>query len=224
MRIRTVKIWLSRGWYRIVCSVSLLLLPLLCGKSDVFAATYPAQQEVGDTASVKKGDVITGVVRKKDGTPFPGVKISQSFHNIMPGVSLSPDESNYRPVAVTDENGVYSITVSDPKECFYFYYPNYVIEYFYLNRKNHDVILFDKAADFDKEYGTNETSAKKKLQDATAPGMVIMTAYGSPKYKGASGIQYYDVKKDTTLSRLTQEMMDKVRAYELEQEKAKQKK
>ena len=224
MRIRTVKIWLSRGWYRIVCSVSLLLLPLLCGKSDVFAATYPAQQEVGDTASVKKGDVITGVVRKKDGTPFPGVKISQSFHNIMPGVSLSPDESNYRPVAVTDENGVYSITVSDPKECFYFYHGDYVIEYFYLNRKNYDVILFDKAADFDKEYGTSERSEKKKLQDATAPGMVIMTAYGSPKYKGASGIQYYDVKKDTTLSRLTQEMMDKVRAYELEQEKAKQKK
>lgn len=223
MRIRTIKIWLSRGWYRIVCSVSLLLLPLLCGKSDVFAATYPAQQEVGDTASVKKGDVITGVVRKKDGTPFPGVKISQSFHNIMPGVSLSPDESNYRPVAVTDENGVYSITVSDPKECFYFYYPNYVIEYFYLNRKNHDVILFDKAADFDKEYGTNETSAKKKLEMATAPGIVIMNAYGTPRWKGASGIDI-EIVRDTTLSRLTQEMMDKVRAYELEQEKAKQKK
>jgi hypothetical protein len=108
--------------------------------------------------------------------------------------------------------------VNDPKECFYFYYPNYVIEYFYLNRKNHDVILFDKSSDFDKEYGTNETSAKKKLQDKTAPGMVIMTAYGTPKWKGASGIQYFDIQKDTTLSRLSQEMMDKVRAYELEQE------
>ncbi|MBO4724592.1 MAG: carboxypeptidase regulatory-like domain-containing protein [Bacteroidaceae bacterium] len=217
MKIRTVRIWLSRGWYRIVCSVSLLLLPLLCGKSDVFAAMYPAQQEAGDTVSVKKGDVITGVVRKKDGTPFPGVKISQSFHNIMPGVSLSPNEGNYRPVAVTDENGAYSITVNDPKECFYFYYPNYVIEYFYLNRKNHDVILFDKSSDFDKEYGTNETSAKKKLQDKTAPGMVIMTAYGTPRWKGASGIDI-EIVRDTTLSRLTQEMMEKVRAYELEQE------
>ena len=217
MRIRTVKIWLSRGWYRIVCSVSLLRLPLFCGKSDVFAAMYPAQQAANDTVSVKKGDVITGVVRKKDGTPFPGVKISQNFYNIMPGVSLSQDDKNYRPVAVTDENGVYSITVSDPKERFYFYYPNYIVEYFYLNRKNHDVILFDKAADFDKEYGTSETSAKKKLENATVPGMVIMNAYGSPRWKGASGIDI-EIERDTTLSRLTQEMMEKVRAYELEQE------
>ena len=214
MRIRTVRIWLSRGWYHIVCSVSLLLLPLFCGKSDVFAATYPAVQEAGDTVSVKKGDVITGIVRKKDGTPFPGVKITQKLYNTIPG--LSPDAE--WPVAVTDENGVYSITVNDPKECFYFYYPNYVIEYFYLNRKNHDIILFEKAADFDKEYGTNETSAKKKLQDKTVPGMVIMTAYGTPRWKGTSGIQYFDIQKDTTLSRLSQEMMEKVRAYELEQE------
>lgn len=217
MKIRTVRIWLSHGWYHIVCSVSLLLLPLFCGKSDVFAATYPALQEAGDTVSVKKGDVITGVVRKKDGTPFPGVKITQKLNNTIPG--LSPDAE--WPVAVTDENGVYSITVNDPKECFYFYYPNYVIEYFYLNRKNHDVILFDKSSDFDKEYGTNETSAKKKLQDKTAPGMVIMTAYGTPRWKGASGIQYFDIQKDTTLSRLSQEMIDRVRAYELEQEKKK---
>ena len=216
MKIRTVRIWLSRGWYRIVCSVSLLLLPLLCGKSDVFAAMYPAQQEAGDTVSVKKGDVITGVVRKKDGTPFPGVKISQSFHNIMPGVSLSSDESNYRPVAVTDENGVYSITVHDSKECFYFYHEGCVIEFFYLNRKDHDVILFEKAADFDKEYGTNETSAKKKLENATSPGIVFMVAYGT-RWKGPSGIDV-ETEKDTTISRLTQEMIDRVRAIELEQE------
>ncbi|MBO7110913.1 MAG: hypothetical protein J6W18_03075 [Bacteroidaceae bacterium] len=220
MRIRTVRIWLSRGWYRIVCSVSLLLLPLFCGRSDVFAATNPSQLAADDTISVKKGDVITGVVRKKDGTPFSGVKVSQSFYNIRPGVSLSPDDKNYRPVAVTDENGVYSITVNDPKECFYFYYPNYVIEYFYLNRKNHDIILFEKAADFDKEYGTNETSAKKKLEMATAPGIVIMNAYGTPRWKGASGIDI-EIVRDTTLSRLTQEMIDRVRAIELEQEKKK---
>ena len=213
MRIRTVKIWLSRGWYRIVFSVSLLLLPLFCGRSDVFAATNPSQLAADDTISVKKGDVITGVVRKKDGTSFPGVKITQKLNNTIPG--LSPDAE--WPVAVTDENGVYSITVNDPKACFYFYYPNYVIEYFYLNRKNHDVILFDKSSDFDKEYGTNETSAKKKLEMATAPGIVIMNAYGTPRWKGASGIDI-EIVRDTTLSRLTQEMMEKVRAYELEQE------
>jgi hypothetical protein len=217
MKIRTVRIWLSRGWYRIVCSVSLLLLPLFCGKSDVFAATFPAQQKTGDTVSVKKGDVITGVVRQKDGTPFPGVKVSQDFYNIMPGVSLSQDDKNYRPVAVTDENGVYSITVYDPTQCFYFYHEGCVIEFFYLNRKDYDLILFEKAADFDKEYGTNETSAKKKLEMATAPGIVIMNAYGTPRWKGASGIDI-EIVRDTTLSRLTQEMMEKVRAYELEQE------
>ena len=222
MKIRTFRICLSRGWYHIVCSVSLLLLPLFCGKSDVFAATYPAQQTANDTVTVKKGDVITGVVRKKDGTPFPGVKISQNFYNIMPGVSLSQDDKNYRPVAVTDENGVYSITVYDPTQCFYFYHEGYVVEYFYLNRKNHDVILFDRAADFDKEYGTSETSAKKKLQEATAPGIVIMNAYGTPRWKGASGIDI-EIERDTTLSRLTQEMMEKVRAYELEEEKKKKK-
>ena len=216
MNFRTVRICLSRGWYRVVCSVSLLLLPLFCGKSDVFAAMVPAQQEAGDTIFVKKGDVITGVVRKKDGTSFPGVKITQKLNNTIPG--LSPDAE--WPVAVTDENGVYSITVNDPKACFYFYYPNYVIEYFYLNRKNHDVILFDKSSDFDKEYGTNETSAKKKLEMATAPGIVIMNAYGTPRWKGASGIDI-EIVRDTTLSRLTQEMMEKVRAYELEQEKKK---
>ena len=218
MNFRTVRICLSRGWYRIVCSVSLLLLPLFCGKSDVFAAMVPAQQEAGDTIFVKKGDVITGVVRKKDGTPFPGVKITQKLYNTIPG--LSPDTE--WPVAVTDENGVYSITVNDPKACFYFYYPNYVIEYFYLNRKNHDVILFDKSSDFDKEYGTNETSAKKKLEMATAPGIVIMNAYGTPRWKGASGIDI-EIVRDTTLSRLTEEMMEKVRAYELEQQQNNQK-
>ena len=216
MNFRTVRICLSRGWYRIVCSVSLLLLPLFCGKSDLFAATNPAQLAADDTISVKKGDV----VRKKDGTPFSGVKVSQSFYNIMPGVSLPQDDKNYRPVAVTDENGVYSITVHDPKECFYFYHEGCVIEFFYLNRKDHDVILFEKAADFDKEYGTNETSAKKKLEMATAPGIVIMNAYGTPRWKGASGIDI-EIVRDTTLSRLTQEMIDRVRAYELEQEKKK---
>ena len=47
--------------------------------------------------------------------------------------------------------------------------------------------------------------------------MVIMTAYGTPRWKGASGIDI-EIVRDTTLSRLTQEMMEKVRAYELEQE------
>lgn len=221
MRIRTVRIWLSRGWYRIVCSVSLLLLSLFCGKSDLFAATNPAQLAADDTISVKKGDVITGVVRKKDGTPFSGVKVSQSFNNIIPGVSLPQDDKNYRPVAVTDENGVYSITVHDPKECFYFYHEGCVIEFFYLNRKDHDVILFEKAADFDKEYGTNETSAKKKLENATSPGIVFMVAYGT-RWKGPSGIDV-ETEKDTTISRLTQEMIDRVRAIELEQEQKNQK-
>ena len=216
MNFRTVRICLSRGWYRVVCSVSLLLLPLFCGRSDVFAATNPFQLAADDTISVKKGDVITGVVRKKDGTPFSGVKVSQSFYNIIPGVSLPQDDKNYRPVAVTDENGVYSITVHDSKECFYFYHEGCVIEFFYLNRKDHDVILFEKAADFDKEYGTNETSAKKKLENATSPGIVFMVAYGT-RWKGPSGIDI-ETEKDTTISRLTQEMIDRVRAIELEQE------
>ena len=34
MKIRIVKIWLSKGWYRVLCSVSLLLIPLITSCSS----------------------------------------------------------------------------------------------------------------------------------------------------------------------------------------------
>ena len=213
MKFRTLRICLHRGWYRIVCSVSLLLIPLFCGKSNMFAATNPAQQEVGDTVSVQKGDVITGVVRTKDGKPLAGVKVSQTLYKILDGyVEKIPHEETDKPVAVTDENGAYSITVSNPSGRFFFCRDGYVIEYFFLKGKTLDIILFDKYNDFDEVYGTDEPVTKKNLQNQTAPGRVIMTAYGTP-WRGPSGIEV-DVERDSALSRLTQEMIERVREYE----------
>jgi hypothetical protein len=213
MRIRTGRIWLSRGWYRIVCSVSLLLLPLFCGKSDVFAAMVPAQQEAGDSVSVKKGDVITGIVRKKDGTPFPGVKISQLRDNIMPGVKVSRNDSIKAPIVITDENGLFSLTVSDASDKFYLMHNGCAIEDFYLDRHSYDVILFDNYKDFFDEYPClADSSNKDKPHRSNVPGVIAsMVAIRS------TSIDVY-VPKDTTLTRLTQEMIDRVRAIELEQE------
>ena len=39
MRIRRIRIWLSRGWYRTLCSVSLLLLPLFTSCSSSKSAS-----------------------------------------------------------------------------------------------------------------------------------------------------------------------------------------
>ena len=123
MKFRTLRICLHRGWYRIVCSVSLLLIPLFCGKSNVLAATNPTQQDTKDTVSVKKGDV-------------------------------------------------------------------------------------------KREYGTTETDSitKEELRNQTTPGRVIVCAYGTP-WRGPSGIEV-DVERDSTLSRLTREMIERVREYE----------
>ena len=39
MIIRRIRIWLSRGWYRTLCSVSLLLLPLFTSCSSSKSAS-----------------------------------------------------------------------------------------------------------------------------------------------------------------------------------------
>ena len=110
MKIRTIRIWLSRGWYRVVCSVSLLLLPFFCAKAKSSSVVIQAGQDVKDTVSAKKG--------------------------------------------------------------------------------------FDRQA----------------LEDSTKSGILVMCAYGTP-WKGPSGIDA-QVQQDTTLTQLTDEMLEKIRAYE----------
>lgn len=54
MKIRRIRIWISKGWYRVLCSVSLLLLPIFCNTGRAVAATNPAQQDANDTISKDK--------------------------------------------------------------------------------------------------------------------------------------------------------------------------
>ena len=206
MKIRRIKIWLSRGWFHVVCSVSLLLAPLFCGKSDVFAATYPAHKETKDTVSVKAGDVVTGIVRKKDGTPFPGVRISQNRNNVIPGVT---NDTIKAPVVITDENGLFSLTVTDASDMLYFMHNACVLEEFCLDRHSYDVKLFDNFKDYFDEYPSQaDTTDKDKPHRGNVSGVIVsMVAYGPP------GINY-TVPEDTSLTRLTDEMIEKILKYE----------
>lgn len=201
-----IKIWLSRGWFRAVSGVTLLLLPLLCGKSEVFAATYPARQETKDTVSVRTGDVVTGIVRKKDGTPFPGVKISQNRNNVIPGVT---DDTIKAPVVITDENGMFSLTVSDASDMLYLMHNGCAIEDFLLDRHSYDVILFDNYKDYFDEYPCQaDTTDKDKPHRSNVPGVIVyMVAYGPPTINA-------NIPEDTTLTRLTDEMIEKILKYE----------
>ena len=198
MKILRIKNWLSRGWFHVASCVSLLLLPLFCGKSDVFASTYPARQETKDTVSVRTGDVVTGIVRKKDGTPFPGVRISQNRNNVIPGVT---DDTIKAPVVITDENGLFSLTVSDASDMLYFMQSGCAIEDFLLDRHSYDVILFDNYKDFYDEYPSQaDMTDKDKPHRGNVP--IYMVAYGP------SAINT-NVPEDT-LKRLTDGMIEKI--------------
>ena len=55
MKVRRIRIWLSKGWYRVLCSVSLLLLPLLCNTGKAVAATTLAQQQAKEGNKAQQG-------------------------------------------------------------------------------------------------------------------------------------------------------------------------
>ena len=50
MKIRRIRIWLSRGWYRVVYSVSFLVLSLLCSCSSSRTA---AKEKTGGSKGVE---------------------------------------------------------------------------------------------------------------------------------------------------------------------------
>ena len=54
MKFRRIRIWLSRGWYRVVCSASLLLLPFFCASAKSSSVVIQAGQDTKDTLSAKK--------------------------------------------------------------------------------------------------------------------------------------------------------------------------
>ena len=189
-----------------VCSVSLLLLPFFCASAKSSSVVIQTGQDTKDTVSVKAGDVVTGIVRKKDGTPFPGVRISQNRNNVIPGVT---DDTIKAPVVITDENGKFSLTVSDASDMLYLVHNGCAIEDFLLDRHSYDVILFDNYKDYYDEYPCQaDTTDKDKPHRSNVPGVIVyMVAYGPPAINA-------NVPEDTTLTRLTDEMIEKILKYE----------
>ena len=108
MKIRRIRIWLSRGWYRTLCSTSLLLLPLFCNTGRAFAAiSYVQQDTIKSTVVVsgskpQAGDMISGIVRDENG-PIQWANITER-------------DSSYRIVshAIADENGKFAFKLVNP--------------------------------------------------------------------------------------------------------------
>ncbi len=108
MKFHTIKIWLSKGWYYAVYSVSLLLLPLFCNTGRTFAAISHVQQDTIKSAVVvsgtkpKAGDIISGTICDENGP--------------MQLVNITERDSLYRIVAhaVSDVNGKFAFKLVNP--------------------------------------------------------------------------------------------------------------
>lgn len=108
MIIRRIRIWLSRGWYRTLCSISLLLLPLFCNTGRAFAAISHVQQDTIKSTVVvsgtkpQAGDIISGTICDENGP--------------MQLVNITERDSLYRIVAhaVSDVNGKFAFKLVNP--------------------------------------------------------------------------------------------------------------
>ena len=162
MKIRRIRIWLSKGWYRVLCSVSLLLIPLFCNTGKAMAENTPAQQQAKGTTPVKKGDIVKGTVKKSDGTPF-------SMMNITERDSLVRIVAH----AVTDANGEFALKVVDPDHKLYFEYVGYETQIFDLDRTTFEITMLESAP---------------VAVPSTAFDIVRVVAYGPP----AASFRRYD--------------------------------
>ena len=108
MKVRKIRIWLYRGWYRTLCSISLLLLPLFCNTSRTFAAINHVQQDTIKSTVVvsgtkpQAGDIISGTICDENGP--------------MQLVNITERDSLYRIVAhaVSDVNGKFAFKLVNP--------------------------------------------------------------------------------------------------------------
>ena len=108
MKVRKNRIWLSRGWYRTLCSISLLLLPLFCNTGRTFAAINHVQQDTIKSTVVvsgtkpQAGDIISGTICDENGP--------------MQLVNITERDSLYRIVAhaVSDVNGKFAFKLVNP--------------------------------------------------------------------------------------------------------------
>ena len=99
MKIRTVKIWLSKGWYRVLCSVSLLLIPLI---------TSCSSSKSSAKSNVSNGEAVANSNPQED-IPVDNTFISFESRDpyrmrLMYGVQLPENIRNATPLVVLDHN------------------------------------------------------------------------------------------------------------------------
>ena len=108
MKIRRIRIWLSRGWCRTLCSVSLLLLPFFCNTGRAYASVNHVEQDTIKSTVVvsgtkpQAGDIISGTICDENGP--------------MQLVNITERDSLYRIVAhaVSDVNGKFAFKLVNP--------------------------------------------------------------------------------------------------------------
>lgn len=108
MKIGRIRIWLSRGWCRTLCSVSLLLLPLFCNTGRAYASVNHVEQDTIKSTVVvsgtkpQAGDIISGTICDENGP--------------MQLVNITERDSLYRIVAhaVSDVNGKFAFKLVNP--------------------------------------------------------------------------------------------------------------
>ena len=95
MIIRRIRIWLSRGWYRTLCSVSLLLLPLFTSCSSNKSASKNAGTNNSEVAENKETDLTA-----QDGLSVLFNSNDGSSMRLMYGVQPPTDKENSYPLIV----------------------------------------------------------------------------------------------------------------------------
>ncbi|MCQ2069174.1 MAG: hypothetical protein MJY68_08820 [Bacteroidaceae bacterium] len=101
MKIRRIRIWLSRGWYRILCSVSLLLLPLFTSCSSSKSASKNAGTNNSEVAENKETDMTA-----QDGISVLFNSNDGSSMRLMYGVQPPVSREEYAPLIIYDGNPV----------------------------------------------------------------------------------------------------------------------
>ena len=98
MRIRRIRIWLSRGWYRTLCSVSLLLLPLFTSCSSSKSASRAHANDDGSELA----DSIAAV--------FDSIRLDTEYlrthMRLMYGVQPPVSRKEFAPLIIYDDNPV----------------------------------------------------------------------------------------------------------------------
>ena len=99
MKIRRIRIWLSKGWYRVLCSVSLLLIPLITSCSSIKSSAK---------SNVSNGEAVANSNPQED-IPVDNTFISFESRDpyrmrLMYGVQPPENPKNATPLVILDHN------------------------------------------------------------------------------------------------------------------------